>query len=312
MGHFHFFLIVYVVSFVSSSQTFHCKESLEYLGLQFDEHRVLVSSPPSLHPYCTSTDSSSLAPRIGDFLSEVNGVDITRYSLKELNDLFQPHALYPPFNLSFRSPSQEDTHNTSSPLKSQVPSAALYVLEGADDASFFSHQETSSSPITISVAEFSSPLFCGYRSLMLASPIDVCSLSRQQVSSRVYSNKFVLAYRGTCSFHAKALNVMSAGGAGLIVINSQNNHFVIKSVDLFDPRAVFQNLSIPVVMIGSTDGDALILRHRKMSKTNERVDSNTRIKAQIASLADCSVPLSDSIKVFAGYSGFDFTHRLIF
>ncbi len=65
------------------------------------------------------------------------------------------------------------------------------------------------------------------------------------------AGKIAVVYRGTCEFGLKALNAMNAGAVGVIIVNR-------------DPEAIGMaggtngaNVTIPVVMIGSNDGQPI-------------------------------------------------------
>jgi hypothetical protein len=66
------------------------------------------------------------------------------------------------------------------------------------------------------------------------------------------SGKIAVIYRNTCSFSSKALNAQNAGAVGVIIINRDPG-----VIDLL-PGADGINVTIPVVMIASNDGQALV------------------------------------------------------
>lgn len=66
------------------------------------------------------------------------------------------------------------------------------------------------------------------------------------------TGKIAVIYRNTCEFGAKALNAQNAGAVGVIIINRD------PAVIAMGAGASGANVTIPVVMIQNSDGDAIV------------------------------------------------------
>ncbi|KAI8318318.1 subtilisin-like protein, partial [Martensiomyces pterosporus] len=65
-----------------------------------------------------------------------------------------------------------------------------------------------------------------------------------------FTNKILLVKRGSCTFVEKAQNAQAAGAAGVLVYNYE--------VELMSPTSVSPNVTIPLVVIKSDDGEAIL------------------------------------------------------
>src|SRR5690606_15346272 len=80
----------------------------------------------------------------------------------------------------------------------------------------------------------------------------VDSLACSPVTNGPYTDKFVLIYRGSCEFGAKALEAQNNGAIGVIIVNN-----VAGAPVGMGPGAVGAQVVIPVLMISQSDGNAI-------------------------------------------------------
>lgn len=71
------------------------------------------------------------------------------------------------------------------------------------------------------------------------------------INPAVVAGKIAVIYRGECTFVEKVLNAQAAGAAGVVIINNQGN-------DFFVPGGNSNQITIPSVMIGLSDGNDLV------------------------------------------------------
>ena len=96
---------------------------------------------------------------------------------------------------------------------------------------------------------------CTERPVVVAEPISACRMIRG-LNGEV-RGAYVLVSRGSCLFEAKFQNVLTAGGAGIIVINSDETSFMIPMTETRE-MASFRRSDAPLVMITKSDGNSLV------------------------------------------------------
>jgi len=95
---------------------------------------------------------------------------------------------------------------------------------------------------------------CVARQVVISTPREACS----PLSSNV-KNRFVLVWRGSCSFHSKAIHGAQADAAGMLIANTGENHFEAeRDLNLFISKE--DEMATPpiyVVMIGKSFANQL-------------------------------------------------------
>lgn len=106
---------------------------------------------------------------------------------------------------------------------------------------------------TISVASVHnlSIFSCVERPIVVAYPISGCAKVDGVLGA------YVLVSRGVCPFEAKFQNVLLSGGAGVIVINSDDTSFMIPMAETKEMASIRRS-DVPLVMITKSDGNSLV------------------------------------------------------
>ena len=97
---------------------------------------------------------------------------------------------------------------------------------------------------------------CDQIPLVVAEPLSACGGSLGSQTGEI-KGSYVIVSRGFCTFEAKLDAVKLFGGAGVIVINSDDRTFEIP-VERADRRRTLSQRQIPMVMISKIDGELLL------------------------------------------------------
>ncbi|KAJ2721247.1 hypothetical protein GGI07_004080 [Coemansia sp. Benny D115] len=93
-----------------------------------------------------------------------------------------------------------------------------------------------------------------------------------------YANQIVLVKRGNCTFVEKAANAQAAGAVGVMVYNFES--------DLMSPTSVSPNVTIPLVVIKSDDGEGILSELKfggvTLTATNQTVSTSNPTGGQVS------------------------------
>ena len=169
---------------------------------------------------------------VGDILRSVNGVDLTKLDFNRAAKVIREAKV--PKKYRFSSFSSKITSSVSEDSKVSLQLGTRARLKVNLNAAF---------------AEFGPQSVCKFRSVVIASPDDGCSLFS---NANDLKNKLVIVRRGNCEFTTKLRMVQSVGGAGIVVVNDGPSLFQMPAGDTDT-----SDLYAPAVLINSASGNTL-------------------------------------------------------
>jgi len=143
---------------------------------------------------------------------------------------------------------QRNNANMATPADGMSPKLQVYLWTGTTTTTLSVGATT---PATGSAA-FGPKNFTLSGTLALANDGTAPATDACQALDASASGKIVIADRGMCTFKKKALNVQSAGGTGMILVNSAAG-----TINMPDDTTITTAITIPVLSVSMADGAAL-------------------------------------------------------
>ncbi len=205
--------------------------------------------------------------QVGDRITGVNGELLDEktelnieYFTQTIKDLVVPYSIEIAF-APRKVPSLDKDTKSYPALSSAITNLHVRLVDHVDAFLSTDHHFNITGVASVEVQAKQDIFSCQFRPIVVANPLSACTtITTQPGSSGRIEESYVLATRGVCTFEAKIENVIRGGGAGVIIVNTDDNTFAIPASPDRGQKQWHEHITLPSIMVSKSDGSNLIER----------------------------------------------------